>query len=318
MFPSSSMSRFSFASCFQLPACRNPPLRHASHFQHAAILLCVMFPLSACRNSFLRHGPSFLHGAILFCVVVPFSSMSQFLLASCFADLADIFISGINSRRMPIAKRVIRILVGWGKKPVNDFYIFAKNICDRISEKPVLFPKPPVDLAALKAELERFISVIAQATYGDSTVIVKRDSIRSEIHVMLRQLAHYVEYLCNIETDRTTQMQIVAASGFEAMSSTTAAEELLSTRIKQIDNPRTGVLRVRYKTAGRKARRYDVRMAVKGASDPESWPIRQFANAKDGGMYEGLTPGVVYTFQVRVMSKLGHGEWSPAVNKMCT
>jgi hypothetical protein len=122
---------------------------------------------------------------------------------------------------MPIAKRVIGILVGWGKKPVNDFYIVAKNICERISEKPVVF-KPPVDLAALKAELGRFESVIAAATYGDSTVIVKRDSLRSEIHVMLRQLALYVEYLCNIETNRPTRMNIVAQSGFEAMSSTAA------------------------------------------------------------------------------------------------
>jgi hypothetical protein len=95
-------------------------------------------------------------------------------------------------------------------------------------------------------------------------------------------------------------MNIVAQSGFEAMSSTAAGGELLSTGITRIDNPRTGVLCVRYKTAGRKARVYEVRMAVKGTSDPDSWPIRQFTNAKDGGLYEGLTPGVVYTFQVRV------------------
>jgi hypothetical protein len=219
---------------------------------------------------------------------------------------------------MPIAKRVIRILVGWGRKPVNDFYIFARNICERFSESPVLFPNPPVDLAALNSELDRFRSVIAAATYGDSTVIVKRDSLRREIHVKLRQLAHYVEYLCNMETNRPTQMNIVAQSGFEAMSSTAAAEEFLSTRVTRIENPRTGALHLRYKTAGRKARVYEVRMAVQGTSDPDSWPIRRFTNAKDGGLYEGLMPGVVYTFQVRVFSTLGHGEWSPAVSKMCT
>jgi hypothetical protein len=219
---------------------------------------------------------------------------------------------------MPIAKRVVRILVGWGRMPVNDFYIFARNICTSISGKPALFPKSPVDLAAMKSELQRFGSVISQASYGDSTLIVKRDSLRTEIHVMLRELAHYVEYLCNIETDRSTQMLIVAQSGFEAMSSTAAAETLLSTRIIGIENPRTGVLRLRYRTAGRKARFYEVRMAVKGTSDPDSWPIRRFTNAKDGGLYESLTPGTVYTFQVRVFSTLGHGEWSNGVSKMCT
>jgi hypothetical protein len=219
---------------------------------------------------------------------------------------------------MPIAKRVIRILVGWGRKPVNEFYIFAKKIYIRISENPVLFPKPPVDLAELQAELDRFLSVIGQASYGDSTVIVKRDSLRSEIHMKVLQLAHYVEHLCNMETDRLTQMHIVAESGFEAMPSTTAPEELLSTRITGIENPRTGVLLLRYKTAGRKARAYEVRMAVQGTPDPDSWPIRHLVNAKNGALYEALTPGVIYTFQVRVFSTPGHGEWSPAVSKMCT
>ena len=219
---------------------------------------------------------------------------------------------------MPIAKTVIRILVGWGRMPVQEFYVFALTIYHVMTDNAASFPNPPVDLKTFKTVLDRFQSSIAEATYSDSRAILARDTLRTEVHVMLRQLAHYVEHLCALETDRASQDYLVAHSGFQTMKSTTSPDEILVTSILRILNPRTGVLVVRYKPAGRKARKYDVRMAAQGTSDPDTWPIRSFANAKDGATYEGLTPGVIYTFQVRVYANLGYGDWSQPVSKMCT
>ena len=209
-------------------------------------------------------------------------------------------------------------MVGWGRMTVQEFSIFALSVYMNMTENAALFPKPTVDLAVLKANLDQFRPLISEATYSDSRVIVQRDQLRAKIHKMLRPLAHYVEDLANVETDRTTQEYLVARSGFKAMPAEASGVEMLFSRITRVDNPRTGVLHVRYTTAGRRAGRYDVRMAVKETPDPDSWPIHTRANAKSGAVCEGLTPGVIYTFQVRVFGPLGFGDWSPAVDKMCT
>jgi hypothetical protein len=219
---------------------------------------------------------------------------------------------------MPIAKNVMRILKGWGRMAIGDFRAFAQSVCTKMSENSELFPKPPVVLAVLQSDLDRLVSFIGEASYNDSRRIIQRDTLRNEIHVMLRQLAHYVEDLCDAETDRTTQNYLVAHSGFKAMSNTVSPAEFLLSQIKGIDNPRKGVLHVRYTAAGRDARQYQIRMAGTDTPDPDSWPISTFPNAKDGATFENLTPGVSYTFQVRVMSRLGVGDWSYTSRKMCT
>jgi hypothetical protein len=163
---------------------------------------------------------------------------------------------------MPIAKNVMRILKGWGRMAIGDFRAFAQSVCTKMSENSELFPKPPVVLAVLQSDLDRLVSLIGEASYNDSRRIIQRDTLRNEIHVMLRQLAHYVEDLCDAETDRTTQNYLVAHSGFKAMSDTVSPAEFLLSQIKGIDNPRKGVLHVRYTSAGRDARQYQIRMAV--------------------------------------------------------
>jgi hypothetical protein len=212
---------------------------------------------------------------------------------------------------MPIAKRVVRVLVGWGRLAVWDFHLFALHVYQKMLGNPA-FPKPTVDLSLLKAAIDRLASLIAAASYGDSRVVIERDQVRSDIHIMLRQLAHYVEDQCR--DDRAA----AESSGFDLMPSSIAARSTLPPRITRIDHRQTGELHVRYTTVGRDARKYEVRSAKKGTPDPDSWPIRVLPNAKEGALFDGLTPGAVYTFQVRAFSSSGLTDWSPAVDKMCT
>ena len=93
----------------------------------------------------------------------------------------------IYSRAMPIAKRVVRVLVGWGRLAVGDLHIFALHIYQKMFGNPA-FPNSPVDLSLLKAAVDRLASLIAAASYGDSRVLIERDQVRSEIHIMLRHL----------------------------------------------------------------------------------------------------------------------------------
>jgi len=212
---------------------------------------------------------------------------------------------------MPIAKRVVRVLVGWGRLSVAEFHIFASYVYEKMFGNPV-FPKPSVDLSLLKAATDRLASLIADASYGDSRVVIERDQVRRDIHIMLRRLAHYVEDQCR--DDRAA----AESSGFNLMRSSIAARSMLPPRITRIDHRHTGQLHVRYTTVGRDGHKYEVRSAKKGTPHPDSWPIRALPNAKDGALFGGLTPGVVYIFQVRAFSSNGYTDWSPAVDKMCT
>jgi len=246
-----------------------------------------------------------------FCVLLEAAIMTHAWFVSSGRETQKVTYFVIYSRAMPIAKRVVRVLVGWGRLAVGDFHLFALYIYQKMFGNPA-FPNPPVDLSLLKAAVDRLASLIAAASYGDSRVLIERDQVRSDIHIILRQLAHYVEDQCPY--DRAT----AASSGFDLMPPSSAARSMLPPRITRIDHRHTGELHVRYTTVGRDARKYEVRSAKKGTPDPDSWPIRVLPNAKDGALFDGLTPGAVYTFQVRAFSSNGFTDWSPAVDKMCT
>jgi hypothetical protein len=193
---------------------------------------------------------------------------------------------------------------------VQDFYVFGLDVYERMRIN-VAFPNPPIDLSALKAALDRFASLIADATYGDSRVLVARDDLRAEINLMLRRLAQHVEDNCQDDPTK------IPSTGFKQLPASRTRTELRATRITRVEHVNAGQLRVRYTAAGRPAKHYLVRKAPKGTPDPDSWPTETFPNAKDGALFDNLTPGVVYTFQVRVFGPEGYTDWSPAVDKMC-
>jgi hypothetical protein len=194
---------------------------------------------------------------------------------------------------------------------VQDFYFFGLDVYQRMLPNKA-FPNPPIDLRVLKAALDRLDSLIAQATYGDSRVLVERDQLRAQINVMLRRLAQYVEDSCQDDPTK------IPTTGFKQLPASRTPTELRAARITRVEHVNAGQLRVRYTAAGRQARHYQVRKAPKGTPHPDSWPIQTFTNAKDGALFDNLTPGVVYTFQVRVFGPEGYTDWSQAVDKMCT
>jgi hypothetical protein len=245
-----------------------------------------------------------------FCVLLEAAIMTHAWFASSGRETQKAACFVIYSRAMPIARRVVRVLVGWGRLKAGDFHFFALHVYQKMLENPA-FPNPPVDLSLLKADVDRLAALIAAASYGDSRVLIERDQVRSDIHLLLRQLAHYVEDQC--QDDRAA----AESSGFDLMPSSAAARSMLPPRITRIDHRLTGELHVRYTTVGRGALKYEIRSAKQGTPDPDSWPIRVLPNAKDGALFDGLTPGAVYTFQVRAFSASGPTHWSPAVDKMC-
>jgi hypothetical protein len=214
---------------------------------------------------------------------------------------------------MGVSKTFIKALMGWGRWPNGKFHIFALHIYEKMLGNPY-FPNPPVDLAVFKAALDRFQSLMAEASYGDSRIVVQRDQLRSEIDRMLRQLGHHAEDYC--EQD----IYIFRTSGFEEVPSSPAPPKPLDpTRILGVEHVMKTVLKLKIKSLGRAAKHYRVAFAPEGtATDPDTWPSVDVTAVRGGVVIENLTPGIVYVFQVKVFGRLGFSDWSPAVTKMCT
>ena len=236
--------------------------------------------------------------------------------ASCSHQVSSVSVFVVYRRDdMPIAKHVIRILMGWGRMAAQDFYLFGMSVYQMMTTNSSSFPNPPIDLEMLKTELDRFESLVAETSYRDARVYMARDQLRQEINNMLRRLAQHVEHICNVENDRGK----VVLSGFVAVPSSRSSDPLRDLRITRVEHGKTGELRLRYTSLGRAAKNYVVRKAPKGTLHPDSWPVDSFPNAKDGALFENLTPGVVYRFQVRALLADGSfTDWSPSVDKMCT
>lgn len=108
------------------------------------------------------------------------------------------------------------------------------------------------------------------------------------------------------------------SSGFAAMSTNTARSPLPQSAIVRIDNGHSTELVVRVRPVAN-ARCYEVRAAALDAGGtPGVWqPCGLFTSSR-AIRVKGLTPGTIYTFQVRAVGgATGSSDWSDAVSHLC-
>jgi hypothetical protein len=67
-----------------------------------------------------------------------------------------------------------------------------------------------------------------------------------------------------------------------------------------------------------KAKSYEIRYgAVVNGAAPSSWTSKAVPGVRPPAGIEGLTPGTLYAFQVRVLGKLGFTDWTDSATCMC-
>jgi hypothetical protein len=174
------------------------------------------------------------------------------------------------------------------------------------------FTNLPVDLAVLKAAVDRYSTLCAEALDGSRKAIAERNRQGAEIIRMVKLLGHYVEATCNDD------MAAFTSSGFVAKSSTrNPAPPLSQPHIARITQSNSGQLVVAVK-AVQNAALYEVRHApaVPGGSAP-NWVYLTFASTRPPQVINGLIPGTVYTFEVRAQGNTGQTDWSGPATRMC-
>jgi hypothetical protein len=181
---------------------------------------------------------------------------------------------------------------------------------DGLLDNPA-YPTPPFALADFKAAIDAYAASIAAGLDGGKAAIIERHKCRNDVIVKFRLLGHYVEGACK------NDMKTFVSSGFvPATRQRTPAQPVGSSSIVKIDQRTTGQLLVTIQPVA-KARSYELRHAPAPAGGPTViWTTTAVASTKPPIPINNLTPGVIYTFQVRAFGKLGFSDWSGSVERM--
>jgi hypothetical protein len=151
----------------------------------------------------------------------------------------------------------IKAVLGFPKLAPKDLLASAAAIYTGTNGNPA-YPSPPVDMAALKADIDHFSSAITAAQDGGKKAIVERNRLAEVLIKKLRKLGKYVEISCNDDT------KTFLSSGFAAAGVTHSGAPSLSDSIRSIKaGPNSGQFRVAI-VAVPGAHSYEVRWGVVG------------------------------------------------------
>jgi fibronectin type III domain protein len=174
------------------------------------------------------------------------------------------------------------------------------------------FPNPPIDLALLKAAIERLKELMAEALDRSRKVIAEKNKKREEVIDMLRLLGRYVEVSCK------GKMEIFLTSGLEPVLTKRGPHSAISKNIRSIIRGKSGELVIQL-VAAEDAASYDVRYrASRNGVPPTKWTTKTVTRVRPALKLVGLVPATVYEFQVRTLTDSGYSDWSDSVSFMCT
>ena len=205
----------------------------------------------------------------------------------------------------------IRALVGLRKLPEGTLKDLLAGSLKGLTENATVFPKPPIALADYQAAIDAYEAFIPAALDGSKTAVAHKNKLLHAAMRMYVEIAHYVEANCN--DDPATFL----LSGFQAASSTKTPPQPLDLPTVAVEpGAVTGEMKIKIGSVP-KALIYQLQYAPvpSGGGPPASWTDELITSTKPT-IIKGLTPGTIYTFQVRALGRLGFTNWSDAVNRM--
>lgn len=209
----------------------------------------------------------------------------------------------------------LRVLLGFAAASDLALLEKAQAVHDTLYTSPqwTVPPNPPYPVAAtaLASAIDDFASTNAAAAQGGPADTALKNVKREALISLQRQLASYVQ------DNHGNDLAKLLASGFEAVSTNRTSVPLDKPIIRDIVNGMSTELIVR---VGRiaNARAYEVRCAlISNGGAPGPWQTPQLFTSSRGMNVTGLTPGGMYTFQVRAVGgSTGYSDWSDAVSHM--
>jgi hypothetical protein len=172
----------------------------------------------------------------------------------------------------------------------------------------------PVPLPTLQQDIAALTASSAAATDGGKQAIAQRNKDRHTLEQNLTLIGAYVVKVANGDPS------VVTAAGFTPAPprAKSAPKPLAQPTIAGIVQGVTGQLLVSV-TPVPGAHSYDVHYSVLtngNPGTPGSLTTQTVTQAKKPVIFNGLTPGTMYSFQVRALGKAGYTDWSDSATRM--
>ena len=178
-------------------------------------------------------------------------------------------------------------------------------------EAAATFPNTPLTKAAFQAALTGFSNAIAARAQGGTEATATKTVARDALVTMLRQIALNVQTVIQL-LPPAQALETLLSSGLDAVSTSRAQHPLAQPVVYGVENDGTGRLKLRIGPVAN-ARNYAVQYQVAGGA----WVGAGLFQSTRGLVVSGLTPGTMYTFQVRAVGgSTGHSDWSDPVSHM--
>jgi hypothetical protein len=200
---------------------------------------------------------------------------------------------------------IIKVSLGFARLSDAELDNFAQGVIESLTGNGA-FPTPPVTLTNLQAAKNDFTNKLAAAQGGGVADTAAKNNSRQTLLGMLRQMAGYVQISCN--NDPATLL----SSGFQAQSTNRAQSPLERPSGLSIRNGVNGQL-VASVGPVKNTSMYEGRFKP-GAGD---WQPSVFTGDSQHITFNGLTPGTVYTIEVRALGgSTGQSDWSDPSSHM--
>ena len=181
------------------------------------------------------------------------------------------------------------------------------------------FANPVVPLTTFGNDITTYSNAITAAEDGGKNAKAARDKAKKVVIADLNQLASYVEANCNGDLANFT------TSGFTAKAKASASGPVAIPAFKSLDyGTHPGEILVTVKSVpGGKS--YNIRygampvqpLAAAPGAAPSSWTTVSVASTKKAIVFDNLTTGVSYAFQVQALGIQGLSAWSDSSTITC-
>lgn len=198
-----------------------------------------------------------------------------------------------------------KVSLAFAKLPDAELDNFAQAVIEQMTGNAA-FPSPPVALADLQAATDDYVTKCAAAVKGGQVDTAAKNNARVVLVEMLRHLAGYVQIHCD------NDLAVLLSSGFQTRDPNRASTPLSQPQGLVIKHGRSEQLLAGVKPV-RNARMYEGRSKAPGGD----WMPSVFASDSRRIVFEGLTPGTIYTVQVRALGgSTGQSDWSDPSSHM--
>jgi hypothetical protein len=213
-----------------------------------------------------------------------------------------------------VKPKKIRAIVGLDKMPDGNVTPLLDGSLKGLTAHADAYPHPPVDLATYGTGITAYEGAIPAALDGSKTAVAQKNKLKRAAVKMYGLNAKYVETNCNDD------MATFLLSGFQPAATTKTPPQPLPTPVIKslVLGATTGQLKITIAPVP-KAASYVIRYGVvpAGGGTPATWSELALASKKPV-IFNNLTPGTVYSFQVKALGLLGYTDWSDAANRMVT